>query len=884
MSTWLRYFSFWRRDPHTDASDEIRFHLEMRTRDLMTRGMSAADARATAEREFGNARTVQRQLEQIDSRILRREERAGWWRDLGRDVRFGVRTLRNSPAFTVTSVLTAALGIGVTSAIVSVAYAVLVRPLPYPDADGLVAIYGENTVRGFKGSNISWPDFMSWRERNRAFSAIGIWTWNTKTVSDDGSEAERVSGAEVSANLFPLLGIHPILGRDFRPEEEEEGNSHVVLLSHRFWQQRHAGDPAIVGKSIMLDGRPWTVVGVMPPGFNFPDRGDIWVPFSTNPQQEYRDNRGYAGAIGRLKPGVTFEQGRDDLHRVDAELAREFPKENSEWRADVLSLRDDLVGNLRLPLRIFLGAVALVLLMVCANVANLTLARGTMRSREVAIRTALGGSRRRLARQLLTESLLVATLGGIGGVAIAWVGVRLLRFAFPGDSPPFYVQLGLDGASLAFVAAITIVAGVLFGTLPALRGSRVDLNASLRDGARAGSGAQRSRLRAALVIGEVALSVVLMVGASLLMRSYRNLAQTPLGFDEQGILSARYVLPRNAGYPTRASLEDFTERLFARLRSVPGVTMVGAAQGIPFSGWDVQSSAAVEGSPPARPGDDLIVHYQIVTPDFFKAMGVPLVRGRWLTAADRDTQNLVVLVNEEMVAKGFGGREPLGQRIQIGGSKEPYATVVGVVGNYRHYRLPQPMGPAVYYAFATYPIRQQTIVLRTTSGDPRALVPVLRTAIREMDARVALYQVQTFEEVVSRSLWRQRLQGNVLAIFAIMSLVLACIGIYGLIAYAVSERTRELGVRMALGATARSVLVMVLTQSGRLVAAGVAVGVVAAYFATRLLSSLLYGVAANDPVTFAAVPLVLGAVALIAAIVPARRAARVDPIIAMRAE
>jgi predicted permease len=409
------------------------------------------------------------------------------------------------------------------------------------------------------------------------------------------------------------------------------------------------------------------------------------------------------------------------------------------------------------------------------------------------------------------------------------------------------------------------------------------VSGALRDGTRAGDGLRRSRLRSALVVGEIALSVVLMVGAMLLARSYQKLAGTELGFEEHGALTARLTLP-GADYPEGAQVRAFYDRLLDRLRALPGVTTVGTAQGIPFSGWDWQSETRVEGAPPPRRGEELVAHFQYVTPDYFRAIGVDLVKGRWLTPADADTLHPAVLVNEQMVAQGFGGRDPLGRRLRVGGDDQPLATVVGVVRGFRHYRLPQPMGPAVYFPYAAWPMRQEDIVLRTTQADPRALVPALRAAVRELDPQVALYQVQTLEEAVSRSLWRQRLQGSVLGVFAALALALACIGLYGVISYAVAQRTRELGVRMALGATRRDVLWLVFGQSGRLVAAGVGVGLVAAWFATRLLESLLYGVQPADLPTFASVPGCLAVVALLAAVIPAYRATRVDPVITMRAE
>ncbi|HKW09566.1 MAG TPA: ABC transporter permease [Gemmatimonadaceae bacterium] len=881
----LRYFEFWRRDPRRDVDDEIEFHLEARVADLVTKGLSPTEARRQATAEFGDARAVREQALAIDHRILRRGRRTEWWLDVLRDARVSLRSLRRTPTFAVTAVLCAALGIGVTAAILSATYSILIRPLPYADAGRLVAVYGENTVRGYHGSNISWPDYVSWRDNARTFASIGIWTWTTATLSDDASEAERAYGALVSANLFPTLGVRPILGRYFTRDEETPGRDAVVLLSHRLWQRRFASDSAIVGKRIMVDGRANTVVGVMPASFNFPDRGDIWLPFSVTPANEEHGNRGYAGAIGRLKPGYTIEQGTADLHAIDANLEREFPVENRGWRAEVKSMREDLVGDLEQPLKVFVAAVALVLLLVCANLANLMLARGTTRAREMAIRTALGASRRYLTMQLITESLLIAAFGGVLGIGIAWWGVRLLRFAFPDQVPPFFISLTLDAPALGFVAALTLATGILFGTVPALRASRADPSAALREGARGAGGGgsvHRSRLRSALVVAEIAFSAVLLVGAMLLVRSYQNLAATSLGFDEKGILSARVALPEETY--SRARTKVFFDELFARLRAEPGVTAVASAQGIPFSGWNVQSETRIEGTPKPKPGEELIAHFQFVSPDYFKAIGVPLVRGRWFTEADHDTLNPVVLVNEQMVKKGFGGADPIGKRVHVGGDKDPTATVVGVVRDFRHYRLPEPMGPAVYFPYALYPSRQQAIVIRTTRADPHTLTTPLRNAMRALDPRLALYQVQTFDEAVATSLWRQRLQGNVLSIFAILAVVLACTGLYGVISYTVAERTREVGVRMALGATRGNVLALVFAQSGRLVVAGIALGLVAAFFATRLLETLLYGIRPTDLTTFFSVPACLAVVALAAALIPARRATKVDPIIAMRAD
>lgn len=884
MSKWLRYFQFFQRDARRDIDDEIATHIAMRVADLRAQGMSAEAAAERARREFGDLTAARNGALRVDERMMRRERRGELLETVLRDARVALRSMRTSPGFAIAATLCAAAGIGVTTAIMSASYSILVRSLPYRDSDRLIAVYAENTALGFKGANISYADFVSWRDNNRALSGIAIWSWATKTLSGDGSgDAERLSGADVSWNLFQILGVAPKLGRQFLQEEDVPGRHYEVIISHNLWQRRFASDSGIVGKAALLDGRAWTVIGVMPPGFNFPDRGDYWVPFAAGPDEQ-RQNRGYAGAIGRLRPGVTLDQARGDLHRIDADLATQFPDDNRGWRADVLSMRDDLVGNLRDPLKVLLAAVGLVLLLACVNIANLALARGAARGREIAIRSAIGASRQRLVRQLMTESLVIAVAGGALGIVIAQAALQVFKGAFP-RGVPFYISLGVDGPALAFVAGITVVTGILFGILPALRASRVDLTSALRDGARgAGTGVDKARLRSGLVVGEVALSAILMTGALLLMRSYRNLHDTPLGFRGEGVMTARITLPRNAGYPTRADVQRFYDRLLDRLRSDPRVASAGSAQGTPMSGWDVQGDLNVEGAPPPRSNEAVIAHFQNVTPEYFKTIGVPLLRGRWLSETDRDSLNPSVLVTQQLVTKAFSGAEPIGKHIKIGRGPDPWATVVGVIGDFRQYRLPQEAPPAVFYADASWPARQMTLVIRARRGDPYDLVPLMRAAVREIDPNVALYQILTLDEAVTRSLWRQRLMGNVLVTFAALALAMACLGLYGVVSYAVSNRTRELGLRMALGATRGSVLRLVLGHGTRLVLIGIATGLVAAWFAVRILGTLLYGVQATDPATFGIVAVSLAAVALVATAIPSRRATRVDPIIAMRVE
>ena len=881
---WRRYLRFLRPDVRGDVDDELDFHLEMRSRELAAAGLPPERARAEAARAFGDLREIRDACITIDRRRLRNAERRQGRADMIQDLRFAARSLSRSPSFTVMALVCVALGVAVATTIFGAVNGILLRPLPYRDADRLVAIYARLADKNEHGVNVSYPDFLSWRDENRAFEGVGLWTWTTHTLSGDG-EAERVEGAGVTAALFPLLGVRPLLGRTFTPEDELPGKDRVIVLGHGLWQRRFGGARDIVGRAITVDGASYTVIGVMPPRFAFPQRGHAWVPFPNDEWREGRSNRGYAGAIARLKPGVTLERAQADLDVISRRLARAYPKDNLGWDAEAIAMRDDLVGELRRPLLVFLGAVGLVLLIACANVANLMLARGAGRQREIAIRVALGAGRARVVRQVLAESLLLALAGGAAGALAARWGVRLIAAAFP-DEVPFYIVLGVDPLVATFAVAVSLVAGLAFGFLPALRATEVDLSHSLRDGGRGDVGGARSaRLRALLVVSEIALAVVLAAGATLLVRSYRALTGTTLGFDTRGILSARVSLPP-ARYGDAERRRVFWEQLHERVRAVPGVEIVGSAGGVPFSGWDLQASFHVDGRPAAKQGEELVAHYQSVSPGYFRAIGVPLVRGRMLASADRDSSVRVAVINEALARREFPGQDPVGRRLKVGDadSRDPWYTIVGVVGDFRHYRLPRPMGPAVYFPLLARPSYSQTLVIRTGLADPASIEGVVRAAIRALDPDVPAYQVQTFERMVSRSLWQPRLHGQVLGTFAALALLLAVVGVYGVISYAVAERAREFGVRMALGASRRQVMALVVRQGARLAALGAGIGLAAALALSRVVEALLHDVTATDPATFVAVPLGLAAVAVLASCVPALRATRVDPAVAIRGE
>jgi putative ABC transport system permease protein len=883
---WRKQFRFRRSSVREDVDDEIRFHFEMRVRDLVAAGWTEAAAREEAVQRFGEPAAVRDACIAIDTRRRERVQRREVLGNMRQDLSFAIRTLLKSPAFTVMAVLCVGLGVGVTSTILSAVNAILIRPLPYQNAEELVSVYVWAPATGERGVNISYPDYLSWRDDNRTFAQLGMWTWDVLAFSGDG-EPERLDGAMVTANLFPLLGVQPAIGRGFTPEDQLPNGARVILLSHGLWQRRYGGQRDLIGRTITVNGFPTQVIGVMPQGFAFPDRGSAWRPLVVDDMGLNRANRFFAGALGRIKPGVTVEQARQDLDVISARLEKEYVDDNAGWRAETVPLREDLVGDMRRPLLIFLGAVGCVLLIVCANVANLMLTRGAGRQREIAVRAAIGADRGRLVRQLITESLVLATLGGVVGLGIAAVGIKLYGMAVP-RGLPWYITLRLDGATLLATLGLSALTGVLFGVVPAFRSTAVNLTGALRDGtAGAGEGKGKHRLRSTLVVAEVTLSVVLMIGAGLLLRSYAALQGTSLGFDRAQVLSFRLALPQ-LKYDSPDKRRNFYANLFDRIKTIPGVETAGAAQGIPFSGWNVKTYLSMEGQPPRVRGEELDSHQQRITPDFFPALGIPILKGRGFAASDRDTVNRVVVINETLARQAFPGQDPLGKRIKRGdpAGPEPWSTVIGVARDYRHYQLPEIMGPAMYLAFNEAPGYTMSVVVRTDESvsDPLSLAPRVLGLLKELDSDIPAYEVQTLEQAVDRSLWRQRLQGQVIGLFAALGMILAAIGIYGVISYGVAQRTREVGVRMALGASRSQVVGLVLRQGMALVGVGLVLGLVAAFGASRALTRLLYGIGPTDLVSFVGVPLVLGAVALLASWLPARRAARVDPLIAMRSD
>jgi putative ABC transport system permease protein len=801
------------------------------------------------------------------------------------DLRYGARALLRSPGFTAVAVMTLALGVGANTAIFSVVHGVLLRPLPYREPDRLVLAW---ETRGPRRAAVTAPDFVDWKAQNQVFETLAARDAITANLTG-AQEPERAEGRRVTADYFPMLGARPEHGRLFTADEARAGANRVVLLSHSLWQRRFGADPGLIGRPLRLDGEPHQVLGVMPAGVGLPGATEeFWVPLVIGPEELRQTGNHHLVLVGRLRPGVSQERAEAEMKAIARRLEPVRPHSNTGVSAALVPLREGLVGDVRAPLLLLLGAVGFVVLIACGNVANLLLARAAGRQREIAVRASLGASRSRVVRQLLVESLLLALVGGLAGVMVGGWGIDALVRTLPAEVPRAS-DIRLDAAVLGFTLLLSLATGILFGLVPAIRASRLDLTASLKEGARTMGGVAHARLRAGLTVSQVALALVLLVGAGLLVKSFVRVQEVKAGFDPAKVLTFRVALPE-ARYAGPQQVAAFYRDLLERTRGIPGVTAAGAVSHLPLDEPGATISFWVEGRPRPAPDQTDTTRYRAASAEYFRAMSVPVLLGRGLDERDREGAPRAGVINQTMARRSFAGQDPIGQRLTLDDDAKEPLEIVGVVGDVRHFGLDAEPQPELYMAYAQAPPafwnwhdRSLNVVLRT-SGDPAEVAPAVGAVVRAADADLPVMALRPMTQVMADSLATRRVYMRLLTLFAALALVLAAVGIYGVLSYAVARRTGEVGLRMALGATRRDVLGLVVGEGLRLTGAGIAIGLLAALGLTRILSALLFEVSPTDPLTFAAVAVVLGAVAILASYLPAQRATRVDPLVALRYE
>lgn len=870
-----------------DVDEELRLHIELETEANVRRGMSEADARREALRSFGNVSLIKDTAHDVRG--------GGLLDSIWQDLRFGARMLLKHRAFTASAVATLALGIGANSAIFTVFNTMLLRPLPFKDPDQIVMVYGRSTVGGDRNNREtqSFADYQDFRERSRSFSTLAAYSWTSGPLAHS-QEAQLLRGVAVTSEIFDLLGVRPLLGRAYTPADHQEGAPYIIVISHGLWQRAFGGDRNILGRQINLSGRNFTVVGVMPPGWKFPvedERIDYLAPFEYQPVPVL-NNRGahFARIIGRLKPGVSIREAEAETSAIATHLAAQYPSTNAKYVATaVVTLHSDVVSDVRPALLILLAAVTLVLLIACANVANLLLARGASRGRELAIRTSLGATRARIVRQMLCESLLIAVLGGSAGLVLAWWSLDLVNAIRP-PSLPHLGEIRVNALVAAYTYGLAIACTLFFGLVPALQVSRPSVHEILQQAAKGSTGSlHSSRSRSLLVISQVAVSLLLLTCAGLLLKSFSNLRAANPGFDAARTVRTSIPLPRVRYTDIDQQIRTY-HQIFQKISAIPVIESAGGINPLPLTDTDISSSFIASGMIEQGPGTHPNAGDLIVTGDYFQAMQIPVLVGRTFLPTDGRESAPVIVVNEVFARKFFAGRDPLDQWIRIDpaeGKAPLVRRVIGVIGDTRHASLAANPEPQFYVPLSQEVVRTDplSVVLRTRAFTS---LPGLRDAVKhavwEVDKDLFVAEFQPMKELISVQLAQPRFNLLLLGVFAGVALILAAIGIYGVIAYSVSQRTREIGIRMALGAQRSQMLAMILQQSLMLVLIGIVSGVIVSLGATRVIASLLFGVGVNDISTYAAVITLLGAAAFLASYIPARRAMRVDPMVALRYE
>jgi putative ABC transport system permease protein len=869
--------------------EELSQHLDDEYEQSLARGATESEAYKTALSGLAQ-RDLLAELKRIEGRppcepVTPGKERTNLLGDLLQDLRFGMRMLLKNPGFTVIAVIALALGIGANTAIFSVVNAVLLRPLPYKNPERLVMVWEDNSKQGFPRDTPAAPNYLDWRDQNHVFEGMAAMVDISVNLTGTG-EPERIDGRRVSASLFELLGVQPQLGRIFRSEEDQLGANGVVILSHGLWQRRFGGDPGIIGKPINLNGKSFTVVGVMPRTFQFPTRTDqFWIPMAFDAKEAKQRGNHYLEVIARMKSGVSLPQAQAEMTTIARRLQQQYPETNTGIGTAVTPLQEHLVGDIKPALLILLGAVAFVLLIACANVANLLLARAAVRQKEIALRLALGASRSRMTRQFLTESVLLSALGGGIGLVFSVVGLNLLKRFIPPNISQVQA-IGIDARVLLFTLLISIATGLLFGLAPAIQMANSDLNDTLKETGRdSAAGRHGNRIRGFLIISEVAVSFLLLIGAGLLINSFIHLRHVDPGFRSEKLLTMKIVLPETR-YPNKQGRSLFYDELLRRIEALPGVAATAVATDLPLTNTGNSLGIAMEGRADPAPDRMPIIITRVVSPAYFKTMSIPLLDGRVFTDGDKSDSPPIVVISETMARRFWPGENPLGKRIKVGRSTSswPWLTVIGVVKDVRQYELIIEPKPQMYVPYQQAEFFEPRALVIRTNFNPLSLAGTVRQTVWEIDKDQPVSDISTMEEVIADSVAQQRFSMLLLGIFAGLALVLAAVGIYGVMSYSVAQRTREIGIRMALGAQRSDVLKMTIGSGLRLVLVGAAIGLVAALVLTRVMSSLLFGVSPTDPLTFISISIVLIGVAVLASYVPALRATRVDPIFALRYE